>query len=103
MNENRTLFLTGEFLDETARYSLSELLEICDVDDACLLEFVQYGIVDPAGEAPENWRFSSLHAWRVHRAVRLQSDLGLNVAGAALCLDLLDEIARLRIQLRSRR
>ncbi len=103
MNDKPTTTVTGEFVDATERYSLRELIDLCDVDDARLLEFVQYGIVEPAGEAPESWRFSTLHVYRVHRAARLQSDLGLNVAGAALCLDLLDEIARLRIQLRSQR
>ena len=103
MNESHAVFVTGEFLDESERYSLSELMDICGIDDARLIEFIQYGVVEPAGEARENWRFFSVHAWRLHRAIRLQSELGLNVAGAALCLDLLDEIASLRVQLRSRR
>jgi chaperone modulatory protein CbpM len=33
---------------------------------------------------------------RVQRALRLQHDFGVNLAGAALALDLLEEVERLR-------
>ena len=37
----------------------------------------------------------------MHRVIRLQHDLRVNLAGAALALDLLDEIDQLRARLRA--
>ena len=49
---------------------------------------------------PEHWRFTSLHLHPAKIAVRLQRDLGVNFAGTALALQLLDELDMLsaRIQ-----
>jgi len=102
MIRNSTDLLFGEILDESAKYSLSDLCDRCGVEHTEVVSIVQYGIVEPEGDRPDTWRFSSVAAFRVHRAIRLQTELGLNLAGAALGLDLLDAIARLRRELRAR-
>jgi chaperone modulatory protein CbpM len=51
-----------------------------------------------AGE-PHRWRFSGTHLRRATVALRLQRDLGVNLAGAALALELLDELDTLRARL----
>ncbi|MBT8075014.1 MAG: chaperone modulator CbpM [Gammaproteobacteria bacterium] len=56
---------------------------------------VDEGILDPVGDNVERWRFSVGSLRRVKTAVHLQRDLGVNLAGAALALDLLDRIAEL--------
>ncbi|MBT8072067.1 MAG: hypothetical protein HKP21_08375 [Xanthomonadales bacterium] len=56
---------------------------------------VDEGILDPIGDNVERWRFSVGSLRRVKTAVHLQRDLGVNLAGAALALDLLDRIAEL--------
>jgi len=53
----------------------------------------------PEGTAPERWRFPGMQLRRARVAVRLQRDLGVNTAGAALALQLLDEIEALRARL----
>ncbi len=45
------------------------------------------------------WRFPGVSVRRVRTVVRLQRDLGVNVAGAALAIELLDEINALRARL----
>ena len=92
--------LRGELLDEDAEYSLAELCRQCGVPAECLLELVEEGVIVPRGQAIAGWRFSSISILRVHRALRLRRDLGVNLAGAALALDLLDEMERLRARLR---
>ncbi len=42
------------------------------------------------------WRFSGFALMRVQRVLRLQHDFGVNLPGAALALDLLEELDRLR-------
>ncbi|MBC8379409.1 MAG: MerR family transcriptional regulator, partial [Planctomycetes bacterium] len=45
------------------------------------------------------WRFSGSSLVRVRSAQRLQRDLGVNLAGIALALDLIEELDNLRTQL----
>jgi chaperone modulatory protein CbpM len=63
---------------------------------------VAFGIVEPSsGDSPAEWMFTSVAASRSLRALRLLHDLELNLAGAALVLELMDElqVARARLQL----
>jgi chaperone modulatory protein CbpM len=100
MNQDLLDNLCGELLDEDTEYSLAELCRHCGVPAECLLELVEEGVIVPRGQAMGVWRFSSISIVRVQRALRLRRDLGVNLAGAALALDLLDEMERLRARLR---
>ena len=64
-----------------------------------LAALVDEGLISPEGNVPEHWRFSGMQLRRARVAVRLQRDLGVNTAGAALALQLLEEIDVLRAQL----
>jgi chaperone modulatory protein CbpM len=61
---------------------------------------VTEGVLRPQGQIPQKWRFDGLEIRRARRAVRLRHDLGLNLAGTALALDLLDELEALRERVR---
>lgn len=83
-----------------AELSLAELSRTCAVQVDFILELVEEGVLAPsAGQAPEDWRFSSTQLRQVTVAWRLQRDLGVNLPGAALALQLLDEMETLRAQL----
>lgn len=78
-----------------------ELCRICDLSESVLREFVQHGLLEPeTGEKPEAWRFRAEAVRRVQVALRLRRDLEVNAAGAALAVDLLDEIEELRTRVR---
>lgn len=83
-------------LDETVQFTLSELCSSCEVTREIVVEIVAEGIVEPFGPSPEQWRFSGVALTRVQRVLRLQRDFGVNLPGAALALDLLEELERLR-------
>jgi chaperone modulatory protein CbpM len=85
-----------DLLDESAEFSLPELCRMCAVERQLVLEIVAEGIVEPSGEAPDAWRFSGIAVARVQRVIRLQQDFEVNLAGAALALELLEEIERLK-------
>jgi chaperone modulatory protein CbpM len=91
--------LVPELLDETLIFTLREVCHVCDVHAEYVIELVQEGVIQPHAEpslpAPR-WRFDGLAVARVQRALRLQRDLGVNLAGVALALELLDELERLR-------
>ena len=87
--------LEGRVLEETDLVSLTDLCRSCMVKTETITLLVDEGILDPVGDRVERWRFSVGSLRRVKTAVHLQRDLGVNLAGAALALDLLDRIAEL--------
>ncbi len=100
MSSKASPTLAGEILDEQLELSLAELCRACQVAPAQVTEYVSEGIIEPCAGEPGQWRFRGVSVIRMRSALRLQRDLGVNVAGAALALDLLDELDRLRMQLR---
>ncbi|MBK5963276.1 MerR family transcriptional regulator [Thiocystis minor] len=91
--------IEGIVLDEAVTVSLTELTQLCGANGRVIELMVVEGMLRPQGGQPEDWRFSGEEVRRARRAVRLQRDLDLNLAGAALALDLLDELDRLRERL----
>jgi len=87
--------LTGEVLEESDLVSLADLCRSCTVETHTITTLVAEGILDPAGEDAEHWRFTIGSLRRVKTVIHLQRDLGVNLAGAALALELLDRIAEL--------
>jgi chaperone modulatory protein CbpM len=100
-SEKTVAQLTGILLDEQARLTLAEVSRACAVHAESIVELVEEGVLSPIGAEPHRWRFTGAHMRRARVAVRLQVDLGINVAGAALALQLLDEIEDLRARLRA--
>ena len=93
-------FISGDLLEDEAEITLSDLCRVCGLHAEQLSELVEEGIADPIGGDPSHWRFRSISLRRVRFAVQLREDLGVNWAGAALALDLLDELRVLRARLR---
>lgn len=93
--------LTGVVLDDSTLVSFAELCRSCGVAGEVVVEMVELGILDPAGGKPGDWCFAAASLQRAATAVRLQRDLGVNLAGAALALELLDRIDRLEARLRA--
>jgi chaperone modulatory protein CbpM len=80
--------------------TLDGLCRACAVQAEFVMAMLEEGVAQPAqGQAIDTWRFSEVQVCRVTVAWRLQRDLGVNPAGAALALQLLDEMETLRAQL----
>jgi chaperone modulatory protein CbpM len=79
-------------------YTLHEACLVCGVGITVLVELVEHGITRPQEPIGREWTFSDQALLRAQKALRLRRDLGLELAGLALALDLLDEIERLRRQ-----
>ena len=93
--------VVGIILDEEAPLTLAELTRACAAHAELIMELVEEGVLAPIGSEPHHWRFTGAHLRRARVAVHLQRDLGVNLAGAALALQLLDEIEALRARLRA--
>jgi len=96
---NIEFLFSGELLDDDVELSLAEICRLCDVTVERVIEFVDEGIIEPSGPEPASWRFRSVCVRRVRVVERLGRDLGVNAAGAALALELIDELERLRARL----
>lgn len=88
-------------LEEQTQLTLADLCHACAVNAKLIVELVEVGVLEPVGMEPARWRFSGISVPRARRALRLQRDIGINLAGAALALELLDEIELLRTRLRA--
>ncbi len=93
MNEN---ILSGILLDEQTELSLNDLSRACSSSAEWVIELVEEGVLQPISQKQVQWRFSATSLPRARTAMRLQRDLGVNLAGVALALDLLDEIETLQ-------
>ncbi len=80
-----------------------ELCRVCRISPRIGASLIEEGIIDPAElmAPPIRWRFSSEALWRARTALQLQDDLGVNLAGAALAVDLLEQMNDLRARARS--
>ena len=94
------VILTGYILEDSPKLSLIELCEHCHTQKKAMIKLVDHGIISPCkGKTVSQWRFESHTLMRANKALRLQHDLGINLAGIALALELMDEIDSLRIAL----
>lgn len=88
------------FTFQSSDMTVDELCRICAVHTDYIVQLVQEGVIAPTtGTALSNWRFTNIHVHHANIATRLQRDLGVNLAGAALALQLLDELQTLRAQM----
>ena len=92
---NVDTILVGHVLEENDLVTLADVCRSCTVEIETVTTLVAEGILDPMGKDVEHWQFRVSSLKRVKTAIHLQRDLGVNLAGAALALELLDRIAEL--------
>ncbi len=95
--------LTGTLLDEQAVFTLHELCRACGVHAELVIEMVEEGVLEPRGGTAAEWRFAGSAVTRAQKALNLARDLRVNWPGAALALDLLEELEQLRLDQRAAR
>ena len=94
--------IEAEPLDPEAPISLGQLCRVFEVHADYVIELVDVGVVEPiAGRRPSEWRFPAHAIVRMRRALRLHHDLAIEPAGAALALDLIEEVRVLRARVRA--
>lgn len=90
---------SGEVLDEHIEVTIVELCRSCAVQAETVEAMVEQGVLEPSGKRGHHWCFPVTAIRRAQIATRLQRDLGVNLAGAALALELLERIDRLDARL----
>ena len=87
-------------VEEEIHLPLPELCQACSTSQDYVMDWVYEGVLEPTGEAPQDWRFTGQSMRRARLACSLTRDLELNSPGIALVLDLLDKIATLESKLK---
>ncbi|MEX1665958.1 chaperone modulator CbpM [Zhongshania arctica] len=78
--------------------NFDELCRTAELPEHFVLEIVEHGIVEPHGDSPDQWVFSTHMVMQTKKAVRLHQDLQIDWSGIALAISLLEEIEQLRIE-----
>ena len=99
MSKEQTRWVTGSIVEEEVELTLGELCRRCQVEADFIVELVQEGVIDPLTPSAQRWTFSGHSLTRLRQARNLHRDLGLNLAGVALALELLEERDRLYAEL----
>ncbi|QLH43558.1 MAG: MerR family transcriptional regulator [Coxiellaceae bacterium] len=87
---------TGTVVDDQITYTIVEVCDICHIPVNEVRLLIEYGIVQPEGKMQQDWQFTLRELQRIQRALRLQRDLEIDLAGIALAIELLDEIDDMR-------
>lgn len=77
--------------------TMDEVISTFGVKQSIVVEIVEQGIVEPQHQQ-KDWLFDSEAIRRIRMAINLHHDLGINMAGAALAIELLEEIEALKKQ-----
>jgi len=101
MSETETSAPPVELIDEQTTFTLAELCRYCAVEAELIEVLVEQGILEPVGRHGSHWCFPASSLRRTRITLHLQRDLGVNLAGAALALDLLERIDELDARLRA--
>ncbi len=99
MPDRAPLNPSADLVSDAPELTLEDICSTCGLSREEIATYVAEGVVDPHGSQSVHWRFSRLSVVLVQRARRLERDLGLNAAGAALAMQLMAEIDGLRNRL----
>lgn len=91
--------LSGQILEDQSDFSITEVCSICAVEERQIVELVEQGVISTTSVT--QWRFNGVDLRRARISLRLQRDLGVNPAGTALVLDLLERIEMLERRLQT--
>ena len=95
MTERDKDMVSAEIVDEKMEITIVELCQSCAVDAEIVEAMIDEGIIEPTRKRDEGWCFALSTVKQTRIAVRLQRDLGVNLAGAALAIELLERLEQL--------
>ncbi|HMK87020.1 MAG TPA: chaperone modulator CbpM [Steroidobacteraceae bacterium] len=88
--------LLGEIVEEAAVFRVADLSRMLCVEERHIVELVEEGVLRTLDVETAEWRFGGEALRRARIALNLERDLGINLPGVALVLELLDELEQLR-------
>ena len=95
-----TQVLEAHVLGEGDWIAVSEICQLCRIDLDAVRELAALGVMSSRERAPGEWQVPATALPRLRVVGRLMQDLGVNVSGAALALELLETQRELEVRLR---
>lgn len=92
--------ITAIMLDGDTSLTFVEVCEQYSLSETVLRQLIEHGLFQEPCPRIKTTRFDALKLARVHSAARLHHDLGVNIPGVVLALELLDELEQLRQEVR---
>jgi len=89
--------------DESELVTLDVLAERTDTHPELILSYVEYGLIEPVGRRGTVLLFEVAAVARVRTIQRLRNDLGVNLPGVGVILELLERIRELERELQQLR
>jgi chaperone modulatory protein CbpM len=94
--------LTGELYDDGYEITVIELCRVCAVDAQLVDELIAEGILEPTNSSAGTAMLPYSSVRRTRTVIRMQRDLGVNLSGAAVALELIERIHTLQARIRMR-
>ena len=91
MNDENIEICSGKITEYEDKLTIEEFCEICRIEPDFLFELIEEGIIEPDVEEKTTRQFSYASVEKVRIVIRMQRDLRVNLPGAALVLQLLEE------------
>ncbi len=88
--------IAGVIIEESHTLTLEEFCSATQTEKQTIIKMIEYQLIQPIGDSPEEWRFDSLSLKRGRMATSFYRDLEVNMAGIALAFELLDKIQELQ-------
>jgi MerR family transcriptional regulator/heat shock protein HspR len=85
--------------EETDRVTLEVLAERCGVHPHRIECYVEFGLLEPDEQGGERLLFSAAAVTRVGVIERLRRDIGVNLAGISVILELVERLRRAQQEL----
>ncbi len=101
MTQHDNSLIEGQIIDGREEITIVQLCRRCAIETDLVERLVAEGIIEPSRREGDTLYFPQTSTKRIRIVLRLRSDLGVNMAGAALALELLDRIEKLQSRLNS--
>lgn len=96
---NKNTLLIGVLIEETTTISFTEVCHKYNIPKELLSDMIEQGLFPNQPTDPEHIALSQKELRRIESAFRLHRDLGINLPGVALALELLEEMEKMHKEL----
>lgn len=96
---NKDDLVIGVLIEESTTISFIEVCQKYAIPEELLIEMIEEGLFPDHPADPKKITLNQKALQRIESAFRLHRDLGINLPGVALALELVDEMVSLRQEL----
>lgn len=96
---SKKTIVTGILVDENAKISFVEVCKQYDISKEMIQEMIEHGFFEEHPLLTQQAMIDQRTSDRIRSAHRLEQDLGINIPGVVLVLELLEEMEQIKNEL----